>query len=104
MADESTKRSEPQSYGSEQGWLEGRTGQTVEDTPSRASRHDEDQYESRHSDEPTVAQAPEDAEMRPEYLGAADTSAVPTVNEVVTKISTSSNDRRKSFFRDRDYR
>lgn len=102
MADESTKRSEPQSYGSEQGWLEGRTGQTVEDTPSRVSRHDEEQYENRHSDEPTVAQAPEDAEVRPEYLSGTASSQGPA--EVVTKVSPFSSERRKSFFRDRDYK
>ena len=89
---------EPQSYGSEKDWLEGKTDQTVENTPSRTSRHDESFYDNRHEDEPTDA-APDSGKERP--ARALDTSSVPLVRS--GKKVAESNETRQSFFRSRDY-
>lgn len=97
-----TGRNEPQSYGSGEDWVEGDTGQTVEQTPSRTSRHDEPFYESRHSaDEASASEAP--AETVAESSGGRDTAATPVLGSGGKKVSES-NQTRQTFFRDRDYR
>ena len=48
--------SEPQSYGSQDEWLTGKTGQTVDGTPHKTSRTDEGFYESRREDRSTTTQ------------------------------------------------
>lgn len=90
---------EPQSYGSEKDWVEGKTGQTVENTPSRVSRHDEAHYEDRHDPGPTETHEP---------AMERDTSSMPSGGEVVGeggKKIAESNERRKNqgYFRERDY-
>lgn len=52
------EENEPQSYGGQDGWLTGKTGQTVDDTPQKSSRTDEGFYESRRDDTSTTAQPP----------------------------------------------
>lgn len=49
---------EPQSYGSQADWLTGRTGQTVDGTPEKASRHDEEFYKSKRDDRGRTAEGP----------------------------------------------
>ena len=49
MADKKKDGSEPQSYGSNKDWLTGKTGETVDETPAKSSRTDEEFYESRHN-------------------------------------------------------
>lgn len=48
MANNEKDSAEPQSYGSEKDWLTGKTGQTVDNTPEKTSRTDEEFYRSRH--------------------------------------------------------
>jgi hypothetical protein len=90
---------EPQSYGSDKGWLEGKTGQTVENTPGRTSRHDEEHYEDRHDPGPTKT---------PDPGAEADSARSSRGAEVVgtggRKIAESNERRRDDgFFRKRDY-
>lgn len=49
MADKKRDDNEPQSYGSNKDWLTGNTGETVDDTPAKGSRTDEEFYQSRHN-------------------------------------------------------
>lgn len=90
---------EPQSYGSESDWLTGKTGSTVQGTPQRTSRHDEEFYESRTDldGETPAAQTPP-AEGR--GVKPVDTSDKPST---VTKAG-GNLDERDSFFRERDYK
>ena len=89
---------EPQSYGSEKDWLEGKTDQTVENTPSRTSRHDESFYDNRHEEDPTGAVPDAGKEKARPSL---DSSSVPLVRS--GKKVAESNETRQSFFRSRDY-
>lgn len=90
---------EPQSYGSESDWLTGRTGQTVDETPERVSRHDEDFYESRSDEEnPTHATQQPPADHREQ---ARPESAKPT-SESISRVSESVEGH-DSYFRERDY-
>jgi hypothetical protein len=97
---------EPQSYGSGPDWVTGRTGQTVEDTPHRTSRHDEEFYEDRHLDDrspgargglPNEVQRSEGVDFP-----QPDRSETPTEGTGTTKVSDNS-DQRTSWFRERDY-
>jgi hypothetical protein len=90
---------EPQSYGSDKGWLEGKTGQTVENTPSRTSRHDEEHYEDRHDPGPTQTPDP-----GAEKDLAGSTRGAVVVGTGGRKIAESNQRRRnQGFFRQRDY-
>ena len=91
---------EPQSYGSESDWLTGKTGQTVDDTPGRAARHDEEFYENRHEPEgETPAAAAETDEQ--ENRAHPDTEAADGDAER-TKAGEELGGR-ESYFKDRDY-
>jgi len=103
MADTKRPR-EPQSYGSEKDWLTGKTDQTVEDTPNRVSRHDEEFYESRHDSSESVAK--EGGQQSPQRDDVANTAAPDmTATEVIDHASTSVSQAtdRVSFFKKRDY-
>ena len=90
---------EPQSYGSDKGWLEGKTGQTVENTPGRTSRHDEEHYEDRHDRGPTETPDP-GAESDP----ARSTRGAEVLGTGGHKLAESNQRRRnEGFFRKRDY-
>jgi hypothetical protein len=98
---------EPQSYGSEKDWLTGKTGQTVENTPERTSRHDEEFYESRHESEESPAplggkSSPQHSDPSPRK--AVDNASTPVTGTGTTKVSDAAAGDRKSFFKKRDYR
>lgn len=103
MAD-SKKPREPQSYGSDKDWLTGKTGQTVENTPDRVSRHDEEFYESRHdSSESAAKEGGQQSPKRDDLLNTAAPDEATT--EVIDRASTSVSQttERESFFKKRDY-
>lgn len=112
MADDRKSRSEnrpapggtdePQSYGSGKDWLQGTTGQTVEGTPHRASRHDEafyDQSLDAHRDSASEAHAAPDAAPRPAGSPSGATGATSLGGKKIAE----SNATRQSYFRKRDY-
>ncbi|HSN68064.1 MAG TPA: hypothetical protein VLV48_02400 [Thermoanaerobaculia bacterium] len=92
----------PQSYGSDRDWLEGTTAQTVENTPSRTTRHDESFYDSRHeSTESSATEAPAAPGVQAAQGGnpARATGPATTGGKKVPE----SNATRQSYFRNRDY-
>ena len=90
---------EPQSYGSESDWLTGKTGQTVDDTPGRVSRHDEEFYESR-TDQTGDTPAASSGNTEPsDAASPARTSDSPST----TTGAADSVEERDSFFKKRDY-
>lgn len=101
---DSKRPKEPQSYGSEADWLSGKTGETVQNTPNRVSRHDEEFYEDRHQSKESEApdggmQTPKRADLK--NAPAADQSKTEITGTATTKVSDASD--RKSFFKKRDY-
>ncbi|MFN2442331.1 MAG: hypothetical protein ABR517_06565 [Thermoanaerobaculia bacterium] len=93
-------KTEPQSYGSNEDWLEGTTDQTVENTPARTSRHDEEHYENRHDRGPTETPDPGADEAN----SARSTRGAEVVGTGGRKIAESNQRRRNDgFFRQRDY-
>jgi hypothetical protein len=104
MADQKkpSRTDEPQSYGSDRDWLEGTTAQTVENTPSRTSRHDEPFYDSSHdAHDASAAQGPADPGTR-EGTGRGARGAVGPESLGGKKVAES-NATRQSYFRNRDY-
>lgn len=96
---EDKSKAEPQSYGSKEDWLEGTTGQTVQNTPARTSRHDEEHYENRHDRGPTETPDP-----GTEADSARSTRGAEVVGTGGRKIAESNQRRRNDgFFRQRDY-
>lgn len=59
MNDDKKPGKEPQSYGSEEGWLTGKTSQTVNETPEKAEKRDEHFYHSHREDKTPRPQASE---------------------------------------------
>jgi hypothetical protein len=55
---ETPRDTEPQSYGGQADWLTGRTGQSVDQTPEKTTRTDEEFYRSRHGWGSTTSEAP----------------------------------------------
>ena len=55
---EKPRGTDPQSYGGGADWLTGETGQTVDETPHKSDRHDEEFYKSRHDDRSKTAEGP----------------------------------------------
>lgn len=105
MSDTKTPK-EPQSYGSEKDWLTGNTGQTVENTPNRTSRHDEQFYDSKHESEESPSPqggtpSPDRHDDAPRQ--AADKSSTPVTGTGTTKVSDAAAGDRKSYFKKRDY-
>lgn len=98
---------EPQSYGSSAEWLTGRTGQTVEGTPQRATRHDEAFYEDRHQPARTD-QADAGGKVSEVQLAESDSVPLPARSATATGSATRHADagaeQRKSYWRDRDYK
>lgn len=90
---------EPQSYGSESDWLTGKTGQTVDETPGRESRHDEEFYESRHEQEGESPAAGGDVTDTERGVSPARTSDSPST----TTRAGDTVEERDSFFKERDY-
>jgi hypothetical protein len=104
MADEKKrpKTDEPQSYGSNRDWLEGTTAQTVENTPSRTSRHDEPFYDSSlDANESSATEAPADPGIREPPKGSSRGATGPV--SAGGKKVPESNETRQSYFRNRDY-
>jgi hypothetical protein len=94
---------EPQSYGSQEEWLRGRTGQTVNETPHTAERHDEAFYEDRRDSE--MSESPQGGLTSSEQKRESAGRDVATT-EVVRGSShnvTGDSDERKSYFKARDY-
>ena len=92
----------PQSYGSDKDWLQGTTAQTVENTPSRTSRHDEPFYDSRHdAEESSATEATAEPGVRSAQGGNPARATGPTTSG--GKKVPESNATRQSYFRNRDY-
>lgn len=92
---------EPQSYGSESDWLTGKTGQTVENTPERTSRHDEDFYDSRNRHEGETPAA--DPEVTSDPVGGSSPVRTSDSPSTTTRAGDAVEER-DSFFKDRDYK
>lgn len=93
---------EPKSYGTNQGWLEGETAQTVERTPQRKSRHDEAFYRSElDADHEAATEGPAVTRMEEPHR-TAEPAQVPVVGKGGKKVPES-NETRQSYFRERDY-
>jgi hypothetical protein len=104
MADQTKrpKTDEPQSYGSGRDWVEGNTAQTVENTPSKTSRHDEPFYDpSLDAQKESATEAPADPGTR-ESQGVSARGAAGPVSLGGKKVPES-NETRQSYFRNRDY-
>ncbi len=78
MDDDKKRGKEPQSYGSDQSWLTGKTGQKVNEDPEKAKKRDEHFYHS-HRDEqrsrpdpagPSPVEKAEETDPNPEPEGA----------------------------------
>lgn len=91
---------EPQSYGSESDWLTGRTDQTVNRTPERASRHDEEFYENRHDQSGEVTEGRTPA---PDAESVASPEQMEEGASATTKVDETTGGR-DSYFKNRDYR
>lgn len=102
-----TSGNEPQSYGSQEEWLRGRTGQTVNETPNTARRHDEAFYDDQRDGE--QSEAPQGGLTSPiqrreaaAQPGRRDDASVEVTGTPIQKISEMSDERR-SYWKDRDY-
>ena len=92
----------PQSYGSDRDGLRGTTGQTVEETPHRTSRHDEAFYEpSLDANRASASEAParQNADPRPNRSPSRATGP----DSLGGKKVPESNETRQSYFKRRDY-
>lgn len=102
-----TTGNEPQSYGSQEEWLRGRTGQTVNGTANTARRHDEEFYENhRDSEQSAPAQGGLTSPVQLREAAAqpqgSDTDATEVTGTPTQKVSDGSEGR-GSFFKNRDY-
>lgn len=99
---------EPQSYGSNEDWVTGKTGQTVQDQKSSPPPEHRDFYDARHESEqsaptqgglPSPHQEAESAGQSRAAGGAAEGEDAPA-----PKVTTQDGGaKRDSFFRKRDY-
>jgi hypothetical protein len=103
MADNDTKK-EPQSYGSDKGWVSGKTGGTVDNQPQKSEGGGDAFYNPRRDNE--TSSDFQGGRISPEQLadnaastrGSHSAAATTAVAE-----SNSSGAQRESFFRARDY-
>lgn len=96
--------SEPQSYGSNRDWLEGTTGQTVDRTPEKSSRHDEEFYRDRRDSEHSAgSQGGVTPDHQRRDAQRSDTTRSEITGTGTTKVAADS-DMRRSWFRERDYK
>jgi hypothetical protein len=95
---------EPQSYGSNEDWVTGRTDQKVNDTKSAPTGNHRDFYDERRESEtsaPHQGGHTSDAQLA-EGAAVPESTSAPEVTQ--TKINTSEGGaKRDSFFRKRDY-
>jgi len=102
MADNDTKK-EPQSYGSDKGWVSGKTGGTVDNQPQKSEGGDDAFYNPRRDNE--TSSDCQGGRISPEQL--AD-NAAPTRSSHAAAgspdVANSSGAQRESFFRQRDYK
>jgi hypothetical protein len=104
MADNDTKK-EPQSYGSDKGWVSGKTGGTVDNQPQKSEGGDDAFYNPRRDNE-TSADF-QGGRISPEQLAdnaASTRSSHSAAGTPTAASSNSSGAQRDSFFRQRDYR
>lgn len=97
---------EPQSYGSQQDWVRGETGQSVNDTQNSARRHDEEFYddhrETEESRSPRGGLTSPLQREDPLQAAGVDSASAEVVGTPIQKISERS-DERHSYWKDRDY-
>lgn len=92
---------EPQSYGSEKDWLTGRTGETVDRTPEKTSRHDEEFYDGDRDREDSPGTK---GGTTPSVSDASHTSTRADVTgSAPKKVSLRAAGERQSYFKKRDY-
>ncbi len=92
----------PQSYGSDRDWLQGTTGQTVEGTPHRTSRHDEAFYDpSPDANRAAASEAPARQNPDPHQSGRPSHATGPDSRG--GKKVPETNETRQSYFKIRDY-
>jgi hypothetical protein len=105
MADTDTKK-EPQSYGSDKGWVDGKTGGTVDNQPQKSGGGDDAFYNPRRDNE-TSADF-QGGRISPEQL--ADNAASSQGGTATPAGSSGEVDpaesgaQRESYFRTRDYK
>ena len=100
------KGQEPQSYGSQAEWVEGDTGQTVNDTDRKTAREQESFYGAHAENEISeVSQppSPEVLEDSTNTLQAARPGSAPVVGAALKKVSMALENSRQSYFKNRDY-
>lgn len=92
---------EPQSYGSDQDWVSGRTGQNVNDPKSAPPEVHEEFYESRRGPETAKPDAPAEATHQHSAPPVAKAEGSDLPVQRVT--SREGGAKRDSYFRRRDY-
>jgi hypothetical protein len=105
MADSDTKK-EPQSYGTDKGWVSGQTGGTVDNLPQKSEGDDDAFYNPRRDNE-TSADF-QGGRISPQQLAdnaaASHGSASSQPAGPADDDDRSSGAQRDSFFRSRDYK
>lgn len=104
---ENDKQKEPQSYGSDKGWISGKTGGTIDNQPQKSEGGDDAFYNPRRDNETSTDF--QGGKISPEQL--ADNAAAarvgnsaPAAGSRAEASPTSSGAQRDSFFRARDYK
>ena len=103
---ENDKQKEPQSYGSDKGWISGKAGGTVDNQPQKSAGGDDAFYNPRRDNETSTDF--QGGRISPEQLAENASSArgrhpAPAAASSADVDSAHSGARRASFFRARDY-
>ena len=103
---ENDKQKEPQSYGSDKGWISGKTGGTIDNQPQKSEGGDDAFYNPRRDNETSTDF--QGGKISPEQLAdnaaARGGNSAPAAGSRAEASPTSSGAQRDSFFRARDYK